>query len=166
MKLKLTYPITLSHHGAYKQYNKMTLWLQKFITDHWDKISSMFTLPDEIEVRLRPLPNRSKNGSAHWAKRLVEIDVSTNSIHRMLQTLMHELRHIEQYHTGRLAQRAEGKHWIYYWDGVRQGRGVHASVNHDAYQAQPWEVDARTAQEFVDKLIEMGVVIPDGRNIE
>lgn len=146
MKLKLTMPITLASHGYHKRYHLLAMWLKAFIEGNWEHISKMFNLPEEVHLRMRPLPKRSTHGTA--GTRQLMINVATGSIREIIKTLFHELRHIEQSHTGRMKLQLVGTHWHTLWDGVDHGREVPAIPKlMDRYQAQPWEMDARSVED-------------------
>lgn len=97
------------------------------------------------------------------------LNVAKGSIKEIVRTLMHELRHVEQYHTGRMKDVFDGvKHTNVFWDGVNCGRMVpyHPKLV-ERYMAQPWEVDARSVEEpYVAALEEaIGTKLPEDRTI-
>ena len=134
--MKVTYPITLSHHGSYKHFNKQTLRVKEWIEEQWKIISSCFTLPPEFEIRLRPLPKRSSNGCRKSSR--IEVDVS-RGFRDIIRTLCHELTHEEQYFQGRLSDVGGS---ICEWNG-EQIKRANSKRDWEAYRALPWEVEAR-----------------------
>lgn len=149
--IDITSPVTLERHGAYSKYHLQMVRVRTFIEEQWEHIEKLFELPNKLTIRLRPLPNRSNRGTAGEDR--VMLDVA-RPFRDIISTLMHELRHIEQKHTGRLTHKEEmGRkrlRWVAYWDGERFGP-KHAAgrtqAQMDKYLNQPWEVDAREHQE-------------------
>ena len=65
----------------------------------------------------------------------------------IVDTLLHELTHARQYHTGKLKNvfNVEAFRWEHIWEGENFGKGYNGvnSATYDKYRDQPWEVEAR-----------------------
>lgn len=156
--MNITYPVTLTHHGAYKYLNKHCLRVKEWIENHIEIISAGYTLRDEIEIRLRPLPKRNKSGSGGSGK--IELDIS-RGLRSIIETLCHELTHEEQVFEGRLCY-DDPRHTS--WNNDDHGRMLRGGRGKlfERYMAQPWEVEARErAAEQIEKIEQWTGKIPD-----
>lgn len=161
--MNITYPVTLTAKGAYKQYAGMREKVEKLIKERWDWIKAQFEIEKDITIVLRPLPNRSTNGTHTMLDNLhkIQLDVSRGCVERIMKTLFHELQHAEQHTRGWLEDRYNNERgrygaWEAYWKGERYikhspGRGQNSLTR---YRSQPWEVDANEKADEVLKRYE------------
>lgn len=165
--MKVTYPVTVSKYGSYKQYHSNMVKVKQFIELHWDRLIKNFQVNNSIEIRLRPLPNRRTRGSHRKVKggdHLIVLDISKQP-RQIIQTLFHELTHAEQVEQGRLEHKYNGvmMRWEWVWKGFNHGRNKgfgQTSRQLDKYNNQPWEMEANARMEFELKQFEdeMGVI--------
>jgi len=135
---KITSPLI---RGNYSQWKKSTLNYVELFNDKVGHIIDRLDLPKTIELRVRAIPYRMKaSGIAYppeckGGKYIVDVD-ARQSRRSFFHTLLHELVHVEQFHTDKLIM---GDHNVM-WKGklYEQVHDVHSS----AYGKQPWEEEA------------------------
>lgn len=121
-----------------------------------------------IDWSFKPLRKISGNailyGNTDDLMRYGEITIASRNSHRYtLLTIMHELKHIQQYYTGRL-QNSDGEwnkkktKWLHFslWDGerVRDYSNARPAQKKEfkGYLDSPWEVDARAYEDQLERL--------------
>lgn len=149
-------------YGNYKQYLKgaqMQVDLYKKVLPLAKKIMK---LPKSVSLEVRPIKGRTQ-GLYFNARQGMEVDTRTKTLGDFLVTVMHELVHAEQYHTGRLKGGYEyGKGYVNYWNGeANTGRGSKGKT-YSAYRKLPWEEEAwgrqeKLAQDVTKMLFDKGI---------
>ena len=106
------------------------------------------TLPDIVEIEFQRM-GPSMYGQTDVSRKRITInfDLDLNDI---FIPLLHELIHLEQIHTGKLAKSREGK---YVWEGAVY-RVDPARMLYKDYNKLPWELDvAKKQQDLLEKLL-------------
>lgn len=128
-------------YGNYKAYQSAANELERFIDNATEHLGSMLTLPKFLTIKIRPIKGLTRgffrfNDFDSW----IELD-PRYSLRTIIDTLMHELVHCEQYTTGKL----EFVNGGYKWMGARY-QEAKPSVNYTRYRDLPWEEEAFTRQ--------------------
>jgi len=134
-------------YGNYKAHKAIAVQINNFIKLNWSKISKEFKLPDLLTIKIRPI----KGSFVGWARQSaggkqysIEIDPRRSTPKQILDTLFHELTHIDQYVSGRLKHVNGARIWCGSLVPEVKKYAVHSSQkNLDKYRAQPWEEEAR-----------------------
>lgn len=110
-----------------------------------NKANTFLSLPDTIEVEFQSLGKSAYGETDIDRKRItINFDLQLNDI---VIPLLHELIHLEQIHTGRLARSRDGQ---YVWEG--QVFYVNPlNMSYEDYRQLPWESDSDRKQK---KLLE------------
>lgn len=132
--------IKLYHAKNCYDYKKQQL--AKSIINH---ASNFLSLPKIIELEFQSLGHSAYGETDIDRKRItINFDLELNDI---VIPLLHELTHLEQIHTGRLAKSRNGE---YVWEG--QVFNVNPlSMTYEEYKQLPWEAESDKKQK---KLIE------------
>jgi len=138
---------TSINFGNYKKWKPVSNQLSNFIKLNWKKISQEYKLPGFLTIKIRPI----KGTWVGWARQSadgtdysIEIDPRRDLTRQALETLFHELTHIDQYVTGRLKHKHGARIWCGSMVPDLKVHQVHSSQkNLDKYRNQPWEVEAR-----------------------
>lgn len=99
---------------------------------------------NHVEVNLVRLNDPADHGYADHVGPY-EFDIAINpkasrTDFTKLRTLFHELTHVEQFATGRLASTEKG----WFWMGD--------NMDHVAYEEQPWEIEANAVESILAEL--------------
>jgi len=119
-------------------------------------ILKQFQLPNKFHIFLvdGKNPENPKNYGyySHDHREVVLYMGANSTIEKVLDTLAHELKHVEQYFLSKLSAGWHGnKHWKED-PNSNNFRSYSASTLEDHYWYLPWEVEAReAAKEFLDK---------------
>lgn len=151
--------VTANHTAKYsKVHNKHTPLILALIIKALPNLCKEFDIPSNLEIIVKPLKARTTIGQACYnnGKNLtVEIDCRLNHKELILETVAHELVHIEQYHQKRLVPKLQGGCYYNMWndgDRVCQHKQRPPRINFQAYLDAPWEVEARKrAAEWMEK---------------
>jgi hypothetical protein len=146
---------TSINFGNYKACKPVATQLSNFIKLNWKKITQEFNLPDLLTIKIRPI----KGSWVGWARQeqggksySIEVDPRRDTLDKVLDTLFHELTHIDQYVTGRLKHKNGERIWCGSFVPDVKVQQVHSSQkNIDKYRSQPWEVEARYKGEQLRK---------------
>jgi hypothetical protein len=111
-----------------------------------------FNLPEQLRIRIAKTKGRSNRGSYSHGFKTVMID-PRESKKSLYQTVMHELVHAEQYHTGRLVHDVVVNNngnvrWINEWEGKPI---TSKGATYNSYRNLPHEKEAFARQETLGK---------------
>lgn len=103
---------------------------------------------DRVQLRVCSIKNQGYTGVWHGSLNLMEIDPmfrgAVRPLRATLSTLIHELKHAQQYHSGRL------KHTVQHGKSMQVFEGQlytpASRISHARYLALPYEVEAREAE--------------------
>jgi hypothetical protein len=145
MYLNVTIATSIKY-GNYKQYLRAAQNLQKFVNKAAPHLEKLLDVPAEMDVRIRPI-YKSKYTTmygryVHTGDRHIELD-PRYGIKSAIQTFMHEMVHVEQFHSGALEYNT--------WDGQYRWKGVDTdnqsiAKNYQEYLELPWEKEAYSRQ--------------------
>ena len=107
-------------------------------------LSELIELPDTIEVCLYKLDENVYGGIDKYTPNRLGLN-SNLTLEDIPKILVHELIHVHQRHTGKLAI----KNSTYYWLGIPY-HNTETEISYEEYRNTPWEVDV---QNHVDKLL-------------
>jgi hypothetical protein len=135
---KITSPIL---SGYYTHWRKNAVERMSFFNTKANEIAKELQLPPNVEVRFRIIPARmNASGIAYppeWKNMQYVVDVDVRQSRRsFFHTLLHEMVHVEQFHTDKLII-GDGN---VMWKGklYEQVHDVHSAAN----AKQPWEIEA------------------------
>ena len=153
-------------------YNKHT-----HIVEHCAKNIKFndFDIPESTEIHIRPIKQSSSRGGttfgrANYNKIRVEIECRTRNIWQIVDTIAHELTHIEQFYKGRLDWDFRDNVWLW------KNASFRVSRSQEEYWNEPWEVEARERSkkfvqsnfmkiEEIEREIRIGLAIPFSQRI-
>ena len=142
-------------YGKYKACRPAVTAVMDLIEYNEDVLRDMLDFPEKIRVEFIPL-RRLLNGRYFSHRHTVAIN-SKLTPKSMMQVLMHELVHAEQYKTGRLKRElcVRKRKYVSYWNNTEVD---HADFrkSYDKYRNLPWEMEAFTREtelltEFLNK---------------
>lgn len=133
-------------YGRYQHMKAQAIEVAKLIERAMPHARKIMQLPDGLNFIVRPLGGKY-NGGYNFRFKQVGIDPRRSNIGTILSTLMHELVHAEQYHTGRLTQTNLRTQL---WNGEAV---TNKGTTYDAYRKLPWEVEAFDRQDKLAKQI-------------
>lgn len=128
-------------YGAYKAFRSHTESLKGLVEFNEPLIRTMLELPKFVSLRYKPLPKRCY-GRYNTFTQIIDIS-PLQKPYEVLQTMFHELIHVEQYHTGKLKRGLSEKHraYMYYWKG-KPIEYPDPIKEYDKYLNLPWEKEA------------------------
>lgn len=108
------------------------------IIDVLEVAPQLLNIPGNIRVVIRPIKGTTMGRYFNYKPvPLIEVD-PRYPMDAVVETIMHELVHAEQYFTKKLDHSWDGR---MYWNGV-QHENVKPPVDRQAYRALPWEAEA------------------------
>ena len=121
-------------YGRYKAYIGNANRIAELITKALPHARKLLDLPEHLVYSIRPLGDKY-NGVYMNIFNKIELEVRRTNIGNILETIMHELVHAEQFHQGRLKL----KSGMYHWHNTphKVGNDTYAK-----YRARPWEAEA------------------------
>ena len=138
MKVNIAHSI---RYGNYKSLLKTSKQLQSYTESIIDRLTSPFSLPDDVSMIIRPIRQSADHetmAQCSLEDHIVEIDprICTPEISTLvvIKIMLHELTHIEQFHEGRLRSDFESFTWF--------GKKYNANAPHEEYLQWPWEIEA------------------------
>lgn len=148
--MKITIATSIKY-GNYKHLQQCTNDTIRLIHKFWKPINDLLTLRSDIEFIVRPIKG-STNGRTFGIKGVVEIDPRNieridRGPKRVLETICHELVHIEQYATGRLKKESGATFWKD--KCVRHSK----TQSYKEYLNLPWEIEAREVAAMMVELL-------------
>lgn len=143
-------------HGYLKQYRKRAEDVAYLIDRIIPHMRKLLKLPDNIKFQVRPIARRAENGRYNHSLNLVEVDPRYNSLGTIMETIMHELVHAEQFHTERLKN--YGRNFIW----MNSSNYVGIGKDYEEYRARPWEMEAFDRQ--ADLAMAIAFMIADNVN--
>lgn len=142
--------ISVAHsvrYGNYKQYLDNVVQFTDILVSNFAAIKEHINLPDNLRIVFKPI--RTFHGKAfpmlgkRYSQYVVEIDVRL-SIEVFVETILHELVHIEQFHEKRLKHTRDLK--SFKWNNSKPWPEPR---NYDEYTNLPWEVEAVTRSQTI-----------------
>lgn len=138
-------------YGAYYDPNKLARNIgqqnARIASIAYNSLKTKLDLPENIWIRLAGIKSGriTRMTGRYWSSHsIAEVDYR-QSPRSFLEILCHELIHADQYKTGRLSWKKEGKKFVNCWNGE--------PVIID-YRNQPWEIEAYERQVILaDELI-------------
>jgi hypothetical protein len=134
--------------GVYKKHQKNALLMLK--VTKWVvlkiKTEKLMDIEDDILFNIRPMKSTRlgeyKVSSLSGIK--IKLNVRTHTLMKFFETLIHELKHSEQYKSGMLVRKYDPRYndYIAYWN---QKPYHMAKTSFQQYWNAPWEVEARAA---------------------
>ena len=121
----------------------------KLIISIYEKVSKLIALPDNIEVYFKKM-NPSSYGETVLDFRRTKNKIFINSeldIKSLFYLTIHELVHVSQIYTGKLAISRTG---VFVWENKTYPVDP-LKMSYREYQKLPWEVDAHEQQMILGK---------------
>ena len=132
-------------YGDYKHLKPSTERIHGLIKDHWRSLCRCFDFDRNVTFHIRPIRGRTR-GIAHNTENKIEIDPRL-TLRKILETIVHELVHMEQYKQGRLKDDLQ-RNKIYWYSFEFE-----PSKTFREYFSEPWEIEARKrSAEDVDRV--------------
>jgi len=140
--------------GNYKKYKngiadrvKLIHFTMNYIIKH-----NLIDFCDNINIHVKPIKKfyGLYYHDIHDRAR-VELNVR-NATSTMIRTILHELKHSEQYKQDRLKviYDYKRKSWIDFWEGNEVSD---RSKKYEDYRNLPWEIDARTTEKYAPQIL-------------
>lgn len=126
-------------YGRYKAYLPNANRIADLVTKAMPHARKMLVLPEHIVFHIRPLGGKYNGVYMNFFNK-VELEVRRTNLGSILETIMHELVHAEQFHQGRLKL----KSGMYHWNDVAHKVG---NDTYAKYRARPWEAEAFERQD-------------------
>lgn len=121
-------------YGRYKAYHGNANRISELVTKALPHARKLLNLPEHILFHIRPLGGKYNGVYMNFFNK-VELEVRRTNLGNILETIMHELVHAEQFHQGRLKL----KSGMYHWNDVAHKVG---NDTYATYRARPWEAEA------------------------
>ncbi len=142
----------LKYHPLYRDGYEKTVCVMKIVEAILPYLGSIFKLPPQVKFKVGLI--KQKGGNAEWSPKgntcLVDAR-RVKSVSDAVNSILHEMTHAEQYHTGVLEQKREQGKWVHCWNDRPFGK----AFTHNAYWNRPWEIEAREkAEKFKDIVTE------------
>lgn len=146
--------VTVLQRGGHKGLNDIVEEMTRRIVARMFSTRMANTLRLRIELRATTIDSDAV-GTAHFqkvydaARKTYTIKLQRDrSVPRIIRTLAHELKHIEQYATGRLrhGRKSGAKGWFY--KPTREGRGEFFEYGQLPWAERPWEKEAIAASDI------------------
>jgi hypothetical protein len=132
-------------YGDYKHLKPSVDCVHEMIKDHWRSLCRCFDFNRDVTFHIRPIRGITC-GIAYNEENKIEID-PRRKLRCILETIVHELVHMEQYKQGSLKDDFHRNKTL--WLGFE----FEPSKTHLEYLAEPWEIEARRrAKEYVDRV--------------
>ena len=161
MSYKLTFATSIkTGQSIYKPYKPRLPHYQRII-DFAMKIirdQKLIDYPDGIEIPVKPARDRAL-GAYYNTKRLIHLNCKM-SLSSIISTLLHELKHSEQYFHRRLVHKYDTVTGsvMECWNGDAIV-SIHKKLSFNKYQALPWEIEAREASNYTKLICDAYVAV-------
>ena len=131
-------------YGRYCENKDRSIEISKIFTMAMKHARKIMNLPESLQFEIRPIRG-NVTGYYNNSSKTIALDPRDRTLGAILSTIMHELVHAEQYHTGRLVNK-EGVHT---WNNEmsEQVSAIVSSASYKKYRTFPWEVEAYSRQE-------------------
>jgi hypothetical protein len=128
-------------YGRYQQHKDQAKKVASMIEMAMPHVRKLLNIPNGLLFVVRP--NGGKyNGDYNERNKRIQVDPRRKNLGTILSTIMHELVHAEQYHTGKLSR---SQHFNPpFWNGEAVDN---KGTTYEAYRKLPWEVEAFGRQE-------------------
>lgn len=129
--------------------NLYSIQKEQFVTSIYQKLYNLIPLPENIEIEFRCMGPSSYGETVLDPKRstkriVLNVDLD---IKALFYPTIHELIHVSQMHTGRLAISRTG---VYVWENKTYPVDP-VKMPYREYQKLPWEQDAHEQQMILGK---------------
>lgn len=128
-------------YGNYTQYRERACEIVVSLHRLHNLFNEHFDFGEGVNVAIRPIRGKGIRGRAIAQTKTIEIDPRFN-LKSIIETIAHELTHIEQFKQGRFAIAKYEYTWF--------GKPVKPPKSYKQYFDSPWEVEARErASKFI-----------------
>lgn len=121
-------------YGRYKAYKGNADSIAELIAKALPHARKLLDLPEHLVYHIRPLGGKYNGVYMNFFSK-IELEVRRTNLGSILETIMHELVHAEQFHQGRLKLKSGMYHW--HDEPHKVGNDTYAK-----YRARPWEAEA------------------------
>jgi len=121
-------------YGRYKAYRGNADRIAELIAKALPHARKLLDLPEHLVYHIRPLGGKYNGVYMNFFSK-IELEVRRTNLGNVLETIMHELVHAEQFHQGRLKLKSGMYHW--HDEPHKVGNDTYAK-----YRARPWEAEA------------------------
>ena len=161
MSYKITFATSIkTGQSIYKPYKSRLPHYQRIINFAMTMIrdQKLIDYPDGIEIHVKPARPRSL-GVYYSGRRLIHLNCRL-TLSTIISTLLHELKHSEQYFHGRLAQKFDNKTKSYMecWNGESIVSSF-KKLSFKKYETLPWEIEAREASKHTNMICDAYVAM-------
>ena len=104
--------------------------------------AGLLKVPRDMTIAIAPIRAKDINGQYLAAEKIVQLDTRKGrDFFSIIDTLMHEMVHAEQYHTGKMESKIckKQRKWVRLWDGAVWSK---KGTTYSCYRKLPWEVEA------------------------
>ncbi len=146
----------MTGQSIYKPFKKLIpqhIKLIQFVMTYVNQ-NRLINFDPAIKIHVKPM--KAYDGMHYASKNLIILNIR-NSLRHQVLTLLHELKHSEQQYEGR-----QGLAWISRngnsqcfetWNG-KPIISITSTASMETYLQLPWEVEAREAEAFTDRVWE------------
>lgn len=150
-------------YGRYKDWRKVIDAFIGIIEHNEDILRKLLDLPEHLTIEFAPI-RKGHNGVYRFMSQSIVI-APRGSAKFILQTLMHELVHAEQYKTGRLNRRLNHnlRRHVHVWKGEEidsRSTLLNLRKNYDKYYNLPWEKEAFGREKELAKMFLEEATVP------
>jgi hypothetical protein len=129
--------------------NLYSLQKEQLVTSIYQRLQNIISLPDHMEVEFRCMGLSSYGETILDPRRLykriiLNVDLDVKGI---FHTTIHELIHVSQMHTGKLAISRTG---VFVWENKTYPVDP-LKMSYNDYKKLPWELDAYDQQQVLAK---------------
>lgn len=129
-------------YGNYKHLMAQANGVKKLVKQYWSMFIQEFDFDQNFTLQIRPIRGNTL-GRARSNRNIIEID-PRYSKQNIINTIAHELVHLEQYKQKRLMTKGNDRVW--------NNTFFRTATTYKQYFNRPWEVEARArAEQFVTK---------------
>ena len=145
-------------YGRYKAFHKNAGVIADLVNKALPHARKLLDLPEHLHFHIRPLGGKFNGVYMNFFQK-IELEVRRTNLGSILETIMHELVHAEQFHQGRLKL----KGGMYHWNEVAHKVG---NDTYAKYRARPWEAEAFSKQADLALKVSLMMVQEAGVNID
>lgn len=144
-------------YGRYRAYIGNANSIAELVTKALPHARKLLDLPEHLVYHIRPLGGKYNGVYMNFFSK-IELEVRRTNLGNILETIMHELVHAEQFHQGRLKL----KSGMYHWHDAphKVGNDTYAK-----YRARPWEAEAFERQADLALKVSLMIAEADGVDI-
>lgn len=142
-------------YGRYKSFLVQAGKIADLVNQALPQARKILDLPEHLHFHIRPLGGKYNGVYLNFFNK-VELEVRRTNMGSILETIMHELVHAEQFHLGKL----KIKGGTYHWNDVATKLGN----SYESYRKRPWEAEAFSRQ--ADLAMKVALMIAEDKKAD